>query len=76
MKNITLAIDDETLHAVRVYAAKNKTTVNAIVRQALEQIATSEDRVALAKRRIRELSEQSKAEVGSIKWTRDELYDR
>ena len=37
MKNITLAIDDEVLAKVRAYATEQKTTVNAIVRQHLDE---------------------------------------
>lgn len=76
MKNITLAVDENTLDAVRIFAAKNKTTVNALVRNELERIAMSEDRLAWARKRIRELSDSSTAEVGKITWSREDLYDR
>jgi hypothetical protein len=76
MKNITLAIDERTLEAVRLYAAERKTTVNALVRAELERIAAAEDRLALARRRIRELAAQSEAEVGPVTWTRDDLHER
>jgi hypothetical protein len=38
-KNITLAIDEDVLNDVRKYAAENNTTVNALVRSALEGVA-------------------------------------
>lgn len=38
-KNITLAIDEDVLNDVRKYAAENNTTVNALVRVALEGVA-------------------------------------
>jgi DNA primase len=76
MKNITLALDENVLAAVRRYAANRGTTVNAIVRDHLGRIAEENDRLAAALKRIRELSAESTAEVGPITWTRDELYDR
>lgn len=76
MKNITLSVDDRTLEAVRVYAAERGTSVNALVRAELERIAASEDRLAKARRRIRELAAQSPAGVGEITWTRDDLHER
>ena len=76
MKNITLAVDENILEAVRVYAAKRQTTVNAIVRSELERIAKADDRVARARRRLLELAEQSSAGLGQVTWKREDLYDR
>ena len=39
MKNITLAIEDEVLDKVRVVAAEKRTTVNALVREYLTELA-------------------------------------
>jgi len=76
MKNITLAIDEAILDEVRVYASRRRTTVNALVREFLESLATDEGRVREAVRELRALSEASAAEVGPITWKREELYDR
>jgi Family of unknown function (DUF6364) len=76
MKNVTLSIDEAVLDEARVYAAKRKTTVNALVRDYLTRIASEEDRVARARTELRKLARRSTAEVGSITWTRDSLYDR
>ncbi len=76
MKNITLSIDETILDDVRVYAAKRGTTVNALVREYLNSVAKLEDRKDRARRRIRELSEKSTAEVGPVSWKREDLYDR
>jgi hypothetical protein len=76
MKNLTLAIDESLLDEVRVAAAKKGTTVNAMVRDYLVSVAKLEDRKDRARRRIRELAEKSTAEVGSITWKREDLYDR
>jgi hypothetical protein len=76
MKNITLAVDENVLEAVRIYAAKNHTTVNALVREEFERIAKAEDRMGRARRNILELAERSTAELGPVGWKREDLYDR
>jgi hypothetical protein len=76
MKNITLAIDEDVLEAVRKYAAARDTTVNAIVREHLTHLADVEDRAAKARQRLLELSDASQMEVGPKTWTRDDLYER
>jgi len=76
MKNITLSVDERVLAAVRRVAADNGTTVNAIVREHLTRLAEHADRAALARKRIRELSEASDARIGSSEWHRDELHER
>jgi len=76
MKNITLAIDEDVLDAVRKYAAAQDTTVNAIVREHLTHLADIGDRAAKARQRLLELSENSKMEIGPKTWKRDDLYER
>jgi hypothetical protein len=75
MKKITLAIDDDVLEAVRKHAALRNTTVNAIVREHLTNIARREDRVRDAVRRIKQAGESSDLEVGDVTWTRDDLHE-
>ena len=81
MKNSTLSIDEDVVRAVRRYAAEHGSTVNALVRDALVReflavLANREDRARKARQRIRQLSEQSTAQVGSRSWTREELHER
>lgn len=76
MKNITLNVDESTLEVVRRYAAEHNTSVNALVRSFLTELASREDRAARARQRLKELSEQSAGRVGSTGWTRDELHER
>jgi hypothetical protein len=76
MKNITLAVDEAVLHAVRRYAVAHNTSVNALIRETLERIAASEDRARSAIRELRAMSDRSVAELGPVSWTRDELHDR
>ena len=76
MKNITLAIDEDVLAKVRLIAAEKNTTVNAIVRDHLTGLATQEDRSKAAIAELLRLSDESDAEVGSITWKRQDLYER
>ena len=76
VKNITLSVDDAVLGAVRLHAAERNTTVNALVRRYLTGIAARDDRARKARKRIRQLSEQSMAKVGSRTWTRADLHER
>jgi uncharacterized protein DUF6364 len=75
MKNITLAIDEKVLREVRRYAAEHDTTVNALVRDYLTEVAGREDRAAKARRRLVELSEKSEGRMGSWKWNREDIYE-
>ncbi|MEQ1717540.1 MAG: hypothetical protein ABL907_16445 [Hyphomicrobium sp.] len=76
MKNITLAVDEKTLAAVRRYAMANKTTVNALVRDALGSIAKRGRSSDKAWDELFELTDKEGAEIGERTWTRDDLYVR
>jgi hypothetical protein len=76
MKNITLAVDEKTLAAVRRYAAANKTTVNALVRDALAGIAKRGKSSEKAWEALFDLTDKEGAEIGERTWTRADLYDR
>jgi hypothetical protein len=74
MKNITLAIDEETLEAGRAYASRHQTTLNALVRDLLAKTVHS-DRTALAAEMFR-LMDASPGRSRGKRWTRDEIYVR
>jgi hypothetical protein len=76
MKNITLSVNEEVLDGVRRYATANGTSVNALVREYLGQLAGREDRAKRAVARMLRLSKQSKIKLDKITWTREDLYDR
>jgi hypothetical protein len=76
MKNITLTIDENVLAAVRRYATERNSSVNRLVREYLTRISEREDRARQARQRIRQLSNRSKARLGSKSWSRDELHER
>ena len=76
MKNITLSVDENVLAAARRYAAEHGASVNGLVREFLFEISRRETRAREACKRIREMSAQSKARIGSASSSRDELHAR
>ena len=79
MKNITLAVEDDVLAAVRKLAAERETTVNGLVRDYLKSLAkqASKDDAARARQELVRLSETTTGRLpDDWKWNREELYDR
>jgi hypothetical protein len=77
MKNITLAVDDEVLDKARVVAAQRKTTVNALVREFLIEIATRDERRERARHELLELMRTSKGRLApDYIFDRDESHER
>lgn len=76
MANLTLVIDDDTLKRARVKALELDTSVNALVREYLEDLVRT-DRAAAGRRNAVALALASEAgtEAGERRWTRDELYE-
>jgi plasmid stability protein len=75
--NLTLTIDDDTLRAARIRALEQGTSVNAVVREYLEQYAYRESAREAVEAFLRR-AERSHASSGpgGRSWTREELYDR
>ena len=63
MKNITLAIDEDVLERARLVAAEQKTTVNAMVREFLADVAGRDERLQKAREGLRELMRNSKGRM-------------
>jgi hypothetical protein len=76
MKNITLGVDEDVLAIVRRYAAEQNSSVNALVRDYLTNLAAHQDRASRARKRLLELSGQSRGRLGKKTWARDGLHDR
>ena len=76
MKNITLSVDEGVLLAVRLYAAERNSSVNALVREYLGNVARHEDRARQARKRLQELSQQSQGRLGEKTWDRENLHER
>ena len=76
MKNVTIALDEKTVRAARRIAAERSTSLNAMIREFLDQLTARESRASKARRRIARLCRELPAEVGQKSWTRDELHER
>jgi hypothetical protein len=77
MANLTLAIADELLRRARQVAAEQETTVNALVRDYLEELV--ERHSYDADKLIRELETlyaKTAVKKGRRTWTRDEIHER
>ncbi|PVM87450.1 DUF6364 family protein [Caulobacter endophyticus] len=76
MKNITVSIDEETYRRARIKAAEQDTSVSAMVRRFLVEVAQDESEFERLKRREAEIRAQIKDFSASDRLPRDELYDR
>jgi hypothetical protein len=63
VKNITLAVNDEVLEKARLVAAEKRTTVNAMVREFLTEIASRDERRERARGELLELMRTSKGRL-------------
>ncbi len=72
MKNLTLAIDEETLEAGRIYAQRHQVTLNALVRDLLAKTVMADRQAAVAEM-FRLMDEHPGSSKGQ-RWTRDDLY--
>lgn len=76
MKNLTIALDEDTLRGARRVAAEQSTSVNALIRGFLEQLTVRESRALAARQQIVKLSRGSKGGRGNSMWSRDDLHAR
>jgi hypothetical protein len=77
MANLTLSIDDDLLKRARLHALEQDTSVNALVRAYLQDLAGADARHDAVSEL---LSLAAKSDSGSgpagRTWTRDDLYGR
>jgi hypothetical protein len=76
MKNITVSLDDETYRRARMRAAELDTSVSALVKKFLGDIASAESEFERLERQEQEIRRKMIGFRGSDRLTRDELYDR
>ncbi len=77
--NITLSIDDGLVREVRKIAVERDTTLTALVRAHLEQIATEHAKSGRKRRELETLQEtfdRFQINMGKRTWKREDLYDR
>ena len=76
MKNLTLRIEESTVGKARQIASEHSTSVNALIRDYLNELVSTQGRQAEAKKKLIYLCNTSEAESGERNWTREDLYDR
>ncbi len=76
MRNITVSVDDATYKRARVAAAERDTSLSALVRAYLEQLASRETEVERLKRQEREIRSRIESFSASDKLSRDDLHNR
>jgi plasmid stability protein len=77
MTNLTITVDDEVLKRARIKALEQGTSVNAVLREFLENYSGVRREREEAWRNIKELARRSGMSIGGEKLPRrEELYDR
>ena len=76
MRNITVSVDDETYKRARVAAAERDTSVSALVKAYLVQLASHETEIERRKRQEREIRSQIAAFSAADRLSREELHSR
>ena len=81
MSNLTITIDDDLLHAARIRAVQQGTSVNEVCRRAIAAFALDDETQAVARaharaQAFREFSDSLALGSGrGARQTRDELYE-
>ena len=77
-RNVTLSIPDDLLRQLKITAARQETSISAMLTRTLRQIANEGDGYEEAQRQM--LNDVKKGyrlgTHGKIGWTRDELHER
>ena len=76
MKNITVSLDDETYRRARMIAAQRDTSVSAMVKRFLLDLASGESETERLKRQERELRERITDFDGSDRLSRADVHRR
>ncbi len=76
MKNITVSLDDDTYRRARMVAAQRDTSVSALVRRFLTDLASNESEVERLKREERALRERITRFRGADRLARDDAHGR
>lgn len=76
-RNITLSLPSDLIKKAKVYAAEHDTTINAVVRELLQDKVAGESKAQAAVRKLLEIADRgpfSDFDPSSI--SRDELHER
>ena len=76
MRNITVALDDDTYKRARIAAAERDTSVSALVKAYLEQLASHETETERLKSQEREIRSRIAVFNASDRLSREDLHSR
>ena len=76
MKNITVSVDDETYRRARVKAAERETSISALVKKFLTELAVEESNSERHKREERILRERITKFRAANRLHRDDVHER
>jgi uncharacterized protein YdaU (DUF1376 family) len=76
VKNLTVSLDDDTYRRARIVAAQRDTSVSALVKRFLVELAAGENETERLKREERQLRERITTFRASDRLSRDEVHDR
>ena len=76
MANVTISVPGETLERARARALRLGTSVNAVLRQRLEDFAGGDSARRRALQELQVLAGKRNAGSRGKRWTRDELHER
>jgi uncharacterized protein YdaU (DUF1376 family) len=76
MKNITVAVDDETYRRARIKAAERDTSVSALVKHFLAELAGGESDAQRLKREERALRERISSFRAADRLPREDVHGR
>ncbi len=76
MRNITVAVDDDTYRRARIAAAERDTSLSALVKIYLEQLALKETESERLRRQEREIRSQIGNFSASNRLCRDDVHGR
>ena len=77
MPNLTMVVDGEVLKKARRAALEKNTTVSALVRGFLKELAAREEqKKETIVAEIQEVYRTSRTRIGRKTWTREQLHER
>jgi hypothetical protein len=76
MKNITVSVDDETYRRARIKAAEQDTSVSALVKRFLTELAAGESDAERLRREERALRERIVRFSAGDRLSRDDVHGR
>lgn len=76
MKNITVTVDDETYRTARIKAAEQDTSVSALVKRFLTELASGESNTERLRREERALRERIATFRAADRIQREDLHRR